>query len=231
VQGKNVTGTMCRDVENGKDNENLHLWELGREMLKLTGYLPLIGDKHLAEFFPYYLTNPCNNGKVYGDGPIDFKKRIAHRDYLEKVHKEFAEGSRRLEEPYMYSGENVHGIILSLYYGREDVHIVNIPNKSYCPGLKEDSVVEIPARVFKDGLQGIRIDEGIFAPHIISVLYNLNVIYDYTAEAAVTGDRVKASQALSLDPMVRSSDIVHVIPAMLEELLAANRKYLKAFFC
>lgn len=229
VKDRNVTQTLYRDVENCENKEEHKSWSLGREYFKLSGSLPLTDDKHLVEFFPFYLKNASGNGSQYGVGAIDFDSRIAHRDRLERIHRDLADGKIKLDRPLRFSGEEIHGVILSLYYGKESIHVLNIPNRGYCAMLPEGTVLEIPALVTRDRVEIRPMKSGEFEPHIIAMINNLNVIYDYTVEAAVSGDRKKAMQALLLDPMVRDLDIIHIIPQLLEELIQANKDYLPAF--
>lgn len=228
INGADKTDRIYQDALAHNSGGGHTGWQLGREFLRLFGHLPLTDDKHLIEFFPYYIGNPSSNGQRYGCGPIDFDDRIAKRDLMAEIHRKLAAGTVTLDRPLRYSGEDVHQMILSLYKGQESIQAVNIPNRGYCSGLPENTVLEIPAVVSKNSIQGMSIEEE-FAPHILSLLHGLNVLYDYTVEAAVNGDRNKAMQALLLDPMMRDRDVVACIPALLEKLISINRDYLPAF--
>ena len=222
VNDKNIMHTFFDDIIKIKDDKLLTGWELGRELFRLTGYLPLTDDKHLCEFFPYYLGENTGYGARYGIERIDIQKRILRRQRLESMHKNIALRSEKLKDMDKFSGEGVHEIILALYYGKEGVFTVNIPNDSFCNELNGGSVIEASAFVGKDMVRGLEIVKGEFEPHLMAMLYNLNVMYDYTVEAAVNWDKSKAVRALTLDPMVRNLDVVGLIPRIVDELFEVN---------
>jgi alpha-galactosidase len=225
VAGSDVTAAIYDRAKQPDKPELGIAWKLGMEFLKLTGYLPLTEDKHMVEFFPYYLSPDGGFGRKYDTEPLDLQKRIDRKVRLKQLHHDVAQGRRMFEGVGRFSGENVHGIILSLWKGYRAVHTVNIPNREYCKDLKRDSVVEIKAVADKDGIRGIEIPQGEFAPHIVSILYNLNAIYDYTVEAAVYGGMEKAKLALMLDPMVRDRDVAALAPKLAEKAFRLNESY------
>ena len=226
VRGRDVTKTLVEDAA-GSGSPTLDCWRLGRELFGLLGgWLPLVEDRHLAEFFPWYVTARDGNRIRYGDGPLDVAKRARARAKAEQIHRDLASGAAVAEKPGAYSGEDIHGILASLHHGREGRHVVNVPNRGYCPDLRDGAVLEIPVLATKGRISGICIEAGTLDPHLVSLLDAMSVICDYTVQAAVTGDLGWARKALLLDPFLQNRDLLAIIPRLVEDIARINARYL-----
>lgn len=97
---------------------------------------------------------------------------------------------------------------------------VNIANDGYIEGLPSWLAVEVPASVNKDGLRGheLSIPKGF-----LSLLANYAQAYDLTTEAAITGKKDYAIQALLANPVVNKAKLVH---KMLDHLIEENAPWL-----
>ncbi len=98
---------------------------------------------------------------------------------------------------------------------------VNIPNRGLIDGLPEFIVVEVPAIINKNGVQGIPL--GALPKGFTGLLYNQVAVHDLTAEAALTGSREIALQALLVDPVVNS---VQAAEQTLNAILELQEEYL-----
>ena len=116
-------------------------------------------------------------------------------------------------------------IILSLLdNGNRYVLSLNVPNDGYISNLKQDAIVEIPAIVGADKIYGLGIGE---LPSSIAAILDLQLhIMDLVVEAAVTGDRKTALEALIIDPTVPDPATAEKI---LDELLIAQAEFLPQF--
>lgn len=202
-------------------------WQpLSRECLRLFGYYPGPGDGHVSEYIPWgplYLP-PDRADRLRGFAAGE-KQQIETVDRMiarqgplneEELRPLMAEGRLRwqTQDIYMSLLDNGNRYILSL----------NLPNDGYIPNLKQDAIVEIPAIVGADRIYGL----GVGAmPDAIAALMELQLrIMDLAVDAAVTGDRKTALQALLIDPTVPSPDAAKKI---LDEMLVAQADFLPQF--
>ncbi|MDI6828298.1 MAG: hypothetical protein QME62_07435 [Armatimonadota bacterium] len=101
---------------------------------------------------------------------------------------------------------------------------VNIPNDGLISNLPTDAIVEVPAVISGAGVSGISI--GALPPGIAAMCNTQIGIQELVVEAAVTGSRQIALQALLADPVVHSAEAAEKI---LDELLALEAPYLPQF--
>ena len=129
-------------------------------------------------------------------------------------------------------------LIRDLWSERGGQHILNVPNRHAICTLPPNVIVEAPTRVaagritshptlvFAD--QAPRV-AGYAVPDEVECLIARVKTYELRAvTAAVTGARDDAIAALHVHPLLDGHQ--HVIPALLDELLAAHRQYLPRFF-
>ena len=124
-----------------------------------------------------------------------------------------------------YYSEAAAQLIASLHDGAGDIQIVDVRNDGALPDLPDDAVVEIPARIDRDGAHPLPL-----APlsHEMRGLVQAVKAYEQLAiEAAVTGDREVALRALIANPLVADYDVA---APLLAALLKANRAHLPRFF-
>jgi len=228
VDGRDVTAILYEDAA-GSGAPSLDQWGLGRELFRLMGgWLPLVEDRHLAEFFPFYVSATDGGGARYGGGPLDIPQRLRNRARMEQDHVDLAAGKIRPGGLAAYRGEPLHDIVSWLLGKGEGTHIVNVPNGEHCRDLRREAIVEITAHLSRDSVVPVDVRGGTLPSHVISILNNLSVIHDCTVEAAVNGDKGKARQALLLDPFLQNRDIVTLIPELVDGIFAINRSYLPA---
>lgn len=92
---------------------------------------------------------------------------------------------------------------------------VNIPNRGAIPGLPDDMVVEVPARVEDGALVPVQMEE--MPAGILAMLHLQGSIHRLLVEAYVEQSKEKLLQAILLDPVV---DNYNRAVAMLDEFLA-----------
>jgi 6-phospho-beta-glucosidase len=92
-------------------------------------------------------------------------------------------------------------LIASLADDTGDLQVVDVRNNGALPGLADDDVVEVPARIGRDGPVAVR--QAPLAPEMLGLVQHVAAYERLTAEAAVTRDRVTARRALLANPLVR----------------------------
>jgi 6-phospho-beta-glucosidase len=120
-----------------------------------------------------------------------------------------------------YYSEAAIGLAASLAAGTGDVHEVDIRNGATLAGLAEDDVVEVPARVGREG--PVPLPQAPLAPELVGLVQHVAAYERLTAEAAVTGDRETAKKALLTHPLIGQYANAE---GLLERLLDAGAEHL-----
>ena len=116
-------------------------------------------------------------------------------------------------------------LIASLYDGAGDVQVVDVRNDGAIPDLPDAAVVEIAARIDRDGAHPLPVAP--LAPEMRSLVQTAKAYEELTVAAATTGDRRIALRALMANPLVGDWAIAE---PLLAALLEANRGHLPRFF-
>lgn len=192
---------------------------LSRKLFETFGFYPSPGDDHVGEYLPY-ATEYC---PMHG---YDFEAAERYKiETWERIGRMV-----RGEEPVTdlisrRSGERAFDIIGGILTDSNHSELaVNIRNDGLISNLPQDAIVEVPAVVGSDGIAGVDIGK---LPIGIAALCRTQIgVQELVVEAAVTGDRRIALQALLADPVVTSFDAAEKI---LDELLALEADYLPQF--
>ena len=124
-----------------------------------------------------------------------------------------------------FYSEAAAALVASLHAGTGDVQVVNVRNAGAIPGLPDDEVVEIPARVDREGAHPEPTDP--LAPEMLGIVQHAKAYERLTIDAAISGDRTTALRALLANPIVGDYSVV---APLLDALLDANRSFLPRFF-
>ena len=124
-----------------------------------------------------------------------------------------------------YYSEAAAQLIASLYAGTDDVQVVDIRNDGALPDLPDDAVVEIPAKVGRDGARADRLDP--LAPEMLGLVQQVKAYERLTVRAAIDGDREAGLKALLANPLVARYNVAR---PLFDALLEANRSLLPRFF-
>jgi len=116
-------------------------------------------------------------------------------------------------------------LVASLHAGTGDVQVVNLPNAGAIPNLPGDDVVEISARIDRDGAHAL--PTAPLPPEMLGLVQEAKAYERLTIEAAKSGDRDVALKALMANPLVRQYPVA---APLLDALLEANRQHLPRFF-
>lgn len=125
-----------------------------------------------------------------------------------------------------FYSEAAAALIASLHDGRGDRQVVNVRNSGAIPNLPAEWIVEVTATVDRDGAHPLAVAP--LAPELLELVEVVKRYELLTIRAARSGDRAPALAALETNPLVGGR--VADVPALLDALLAANQRYLPAFF-
>ena len=124
-----------------------------------------------------------------------------------------------------YYSEAAAQLIASLYDGAGDIQVVDMRNDGALPDLPDSAVVEIPARIDRNGAHALPLAP--LAPEMRGLVQAAKAYEELTVEAAISGDRRTALRALIANPLVGEWSIAE---PLLAALLEANRAHLPQFF-
>jgi 6-phospho-beta-glucosidase len=99
-----------------------------------------------------------------------------------------------------YYSEAAVGLVASLSGDDGAVHEVDMRNGGTLAGLADDDVVEVPARVGRDG--PVPLEQAPLAPELLGLVQHVAAYERLTADAAVTRDDVTARKALLAHPLI-----------------------------
>lgn len=198
------------------------------ELFRTCGAFPAPGDRHVTEFFPEQFPGGRYHGKVLGIDAFSFEKTIEMGDAIHEEVMVLARTPGALPpEVYGHAAgehEQLMDIIDSLETDRRGVFSVNLPNRGAVAGLPDDAVLELPAAAAARGFMPLTIRD--YPPELAALLARHIGIAHLTVEAALRGDRSRAVEA------VRESRCLPdpaKAPALVDEMLAAGRRYLPQF--
>jgi len=201
----------------------LENWRLKLELFARFGVLPGAGDRHLAEFFPNFLTEEAGWGTRWGFGLTSIEDR--ERDQGNFVTELDAMLASTVVES-MPSGEMVVPVIQCLMFDRPGRFPLNVPNEGQVADLPLGTVVESMCVVDGAGVHGR--DEVLLPTPMAESLRRVVASQELTVEAGVTGDRDTAFAAMLLDPLASRLDYEE-IAVMTDEMLAATATWLPQF--
>ncbi len=196
-------------------------------LLQLYGGLPVAGDRHVAEFFPFFLTETASRGKAWGIDRTPIAERYTWRDEArQRIDRLKADATARDKFLSRASGEAAGEIITTLATNGRYAGIMNLPNRGQIAALPAEVIVETLGVIEQGEAHGLPV--GDVPPAIEAILRRHVSNQELTVDAALTGSRALALQALLGDALCPSD--LAAAERMLEEMLAANRGYLPQFF-
>jgi len=208
-----------------------HYYPISFKFFDIYGVFPSPGDVHVAEFYPYFLTKEADGGKRYGLQQYP-KGTIYESKWREAVWqrvKQWSEPGSSLEELWRRAAPGERSLVMDMIMSlaRKETRIfeaVNIPNEGFVPNLPRGAIVEVPAAMGPSGTQGLYV--GDLPKGVAATLQHRLAQQELTVDAALTGDRKVALQALLAEPMIPS---IEVAENLLDDLLKAQVNYLPQF--
>jgi 6-phospho-beta-glucosidase len=123
-----------------------------------------------------------------------------------------------------FYSEAATALVASLAAGTGDVQVVDVRNAGALPGLQDDDVVELPARVETRGATPL--PQAPLPPELLGLVQHVAGYERLAVQAALDGSRVTARKALLAHPLIGQWG-----PAteLVERLLEADEAHLPRF--
>lgn len=196
------------------------------ELMEHFGYYVTESSEHNAEYHPYFIK------KNYPE-LID-ELQIPLDEYLRRCVNQIEDWEKQRDEivhngslEHTRSREYASYIMDAITTGNPTVIAGNVLNKGLITNLPEDSCVEVPCLVDKNGVQPTYVGD---LPTQLAALNRTNInVQELTVEAAIRLDREKIYQAALLDPHTNSELSIKDIKAMVDELIEAHGDYLPEY--
>jgi 6-phospho-beta-glucosidase len=123
-----------------------------------------------------------------------------------------------------FYSEAALGLLAALVSGTGAIHVVDLRSGGAVPGLADDDVVEIAARIGRDGAEPL--PQAPLAPELLGLVQHVAAYERLTVEAALAGDRSVAVNALLTHPLIGQLELAE---KLVDRLLASSGDYLPRF--
>ncbi|MGW4406884.1 6-phospho-beta-glucosidase [Nonomuraea sp. NPDC004702] len=120
-----------------------------------------------------------------------------------------------------YYSEAAVALIASLLGDRGDVQVVNTRNDGTLPFLRDEAVIEVPARVSASGAAPLPVDP--VEPLYAGLIANVSAYEELALDAALHGGADRVRNALLAHPLIGQEAVADELTGL---LLAANERYL-----
>jgi len=195
------------------------------ELLKYLGCFPAEGPDHQAEYYPWFMkdekTAESYGGRVawgYQNDLNHFKRRSA--EITEQIE---GKAPIRYERSNEFSARVVHSIVTG-----ETIRIYgNVPNNGLVSNILQGAVVEVPCLVDRNGVTPCAV--GAIPPQLAAVMAPHVFLNEMAVDAVLSKDRILLRQALQADPLTGAILTLPKIESLFNELLEANKSYLKGW--
>jgi alpha-galactosidase len=200
-------------------------WSFCAWLFDRFGVFPTTGDNHVGEYISYA-------AEFIGTKGYNFRRYGRNRELGHANVEAWAAGTKPVDSLLRkpsHESRLGHGCtqIMGALIGRRTIRRPSfiIPNAGYVENLPHDAVVEVPGIIEDRDFRGIQV--GRLAEPVAAMVRNEIAIEELAVEAAVTGSRKAALEALLIDPCVHSA---RAAEAFLEDILTTHRTYLPAFW-
>ncbi len=196
--------------------------------------------RHWVEHFPQmqWLEEPYSGtaqgvAMRYGITTHDMERERARVSELEELAAKWTAPSAPpvtlADLPYGHEEEGIEvvDIIEAIVDNRDEVHIVNTVNHGTIPNLPPDAIVEVNTQVSAYGIRPIHV--GPLPEALAAHLSKFVALERQMVRAALSGSRREALNAFIMEPTIAARLDLEQTEAMLDEMLAANERYLPQF--
>lgn len=191
------------------------------------GAMPYPGDRHIVEFFSHFLSAKTRYGQDFGVSLTSVEdRRTSWIGHFKQRIQEWTSGSDDVV-PRQPSDESLAPIIAALLGGPMTVQPVTVGNQGQVANLPLGAAVETLATFEQNQLSPHA--SGALPHSILALVHKHCINQELTVEGAITGNRAPILQAMIADPLNINGDF-REIPAMLDELMEANRQWLPQFY-
>jgi alpha-galactosidase len=198
---------------------------LSLELCRIFGLLPIAGDTHLAEYLPWLHDPVAGPWDTYELPLYDWSGNEGAREVLHAMMGSMASGALSVDGMRDALSEGATELIVALGGGEPFLdETVNVPNRGAVANLPPDTIVEVPAQVGPYGIRPVGV--GPLPEPIAELCRREATLVELVVDAAATGNRERALQALLLDPTM--NDIGRA-RAILDDYLETFAAYLPQF--
>jgi 6-phospho-beta-glucosidase len=222
--------TWVREVLlDGRDVLPDLLSEHGDELAEHVG-LPRRLLEELGALPSYYLRYFYEHDRVLAEQRDGVPRAVEVREIEEQLldmyrDPELSSKPRLLERRGgAFYSEAALGLLAALVSGTGAIHVVDLRSRGAVPGLADDDVVEITARIGRDGAEPL--PQAPLAAELLGLVQHVAAYERLTVEAALAGDRSLAVNALLTHPLIGQLELAE---KLVDRLLASSGDYLPRF--
>ncbi len=199
------------------------------EVMRHFGYFMTESTGHLSEYLPWFRKNKkaldlyCDEPSFGGETGAyykwcrDIKKKYQEVDSLERESGELEPRSKEYCSYILEAAES----------GRPFRLNGNVMNRGYITNLPQDSCVEVPMYVDRDGLHPLVVGN---LPRQLAALNQSNITaQSLAADAALEGDPELVEAAVAMDPLTGAVQTLKETRDMVIEMLEAEKQWLPQF--
>lgn len=198
------------------------------EYVKHFGFPVTESSGHVSEYNWWFRKNKetvnryCPTEFSEWNGGSGFSKKLYERpDWKEDMQK-----MANWENPVDLKRSNEYGsvIINAIETGIPAIIYGNVLNKGYIDNLPENSLVEVPCLIDKNGIQPVK--TGPLPAHLAGLNRAQLTVQELAVRAVQTGDPEMVFQAMAMDPLTAMSCTLDEIRTMTIELLEAHKPWI-----
>lgn len=196
-----------------------------RELFEIFGLCPTAGDTHMVEYLAWTHDPMTKPWEKYDLKLQSWTGNIERRKQVRVRAERMAAGEEPIEPLRQVHSEGAVEIIEARETDANAyMPALNLPNRGCLPGLPDWAIVETPAIVNRHGVHGVSMPA--LPPSVTEICRREAELAALVIEAAKTGDRNLALQALLMDPMMNDIDRARTI---LDDFLHSFAQWLPQF--
>lgn len=177
------------------------------QLLQTYGALPAAGDRHIAEFFPDFLTVETQQGLKYGVRLTTIEERYKWREEAKLMIEAALRGTYEMKSILEESSSEAASQLIDAFVNqRSYMGMLNLPNTGQISNIPLDAVVETHGVFDSSGAHPLPIGE--LPPKIVEIVNKHVGNQELIVESALTGNHQLGIKALANDPLVRNIDSV-----------------------
>ena len=214
IDGQDVYPLLDKALtESGMDKAE----PISTQLFRLYGRYPAPGDRHVGEFFSFFMKDQVLKDQDYTWKNNDFIAVDQWREDSQKLLDDMRFKDEGYDKFLAGSGETATHFIHALATGDVRSEMVNVINKGYIPNISDGIIVEVPTFIDNFGLHPETVDS--LPGGIAYLCESLGKEYLLAVKAAMECDYKLALQAMYLDPLAR---LCNYPEQLLKELIEAN---------
>ena len=196
-----------------------------RELFEIFGLCPTAGDTHMVEYLAWTHDPISKPWEKYDLKLQSWTGNIERRRTVRARAERMAAGEESIEPLLHVHSEGAVEIIEAMQADANAyMPALNIPNHGALPGLPDWAIVEVPAIVNRHGIHGVHMPA---LPRALTEICRREAeLASVVIDAAVSGNRNLALQALLLDPMMND---IERAKAILDDFVISFREWLPQF--